>query len=85
MKKLVVIIILTSAVAYFYNKQQSLENDIVKLNKEIKDLHKRDSLFAKHYETCSFIARDNIGVGYNNYLQVKSSSDLNYIELVQKK
>ena len=54
-----------------------LKNQEITLNK-LDSIHQSDTayiqqitLFREHYNTCSFIARDDIKIGYDNYLQYR--------------
>lgn len=53
------------------NKQKDM--DMIKLEVKVNSLEERvttfETLYREHLEECSFISKNNIKVGYNNYLQ----------------
>jgi len=55
-------------------RNNTLETENTRLNKELVKAARRDSLYWVHISTCRFISSDQIKVGYDNYIQLIDSS-----------
>jgi len=55
-------------------RNNTLETENIRLNKELVKAARRDFIYWEHIKTCRFISSDQIKVGYDNYLQLIDSS-----------
>jgi len=79
----IVIIMLMIAIISLALNNDFLRQRIIKQQKEINKLENiilkgatRDSLIRDHFSKCSFISRDQVKIGYDNYLQYIPSEEL---------
>ena len=52
------------------SNQNTIMYNQKKLFESVSERNHLDSLYWNHLEECSFLSRDDVRVGYNNYLQV---------------